>query len=375
LAVAKDPLLLTPGPLTTSAPTKQAMLHDWGSRDSAFIELTARLRRRLSALAEAEAEHVSVPLAGSGTFAVEAMLGTMVAREGRALVLVNGAYGRRMAEILTLAGRAYEILEGAEDQPLDTAAAAARMDADSRISDVVMVHCETTSGVLNPLEEIAEAVARRTKRLLVDAMSSFGAIPIDARRIAFDGLAASANKCLEGVPGMGFVLARRARLEACQGNCHSLGLDLHAQWQGFEKNGQWRFTPPTQVIAALDGALDQLEAEGGIGGRFARYWENCHILVSGMRRMGFETFLKDAVQAPIIVTFRMPRHSGFDFTAFYDGLARHGFLIYPGKLTGDASFRIGCIGDIRARDMENLLVAVESVLGELGIGAIAGQSG
>ncbi len=368
----REPLLLTPGPLTTSARTKEAMLHDWGSRDSAFIELTARLRRRLAALAEAEADHVCVPLPGSGTSAVEAMLGTLVPRDGRALVLVNGAYGRRMAEILTLAGRQHETLEGAENRPLDAAAAAARLDSDSRIGDVVMVHCETTSGVLNPLEEIADAVARRGKRLLVDAMSSFGAIPIDARRIAFDGLVASANKCLESVPGMGFVLARRARLQACAGNCHSLSLDLHAQWQGFELNGQWRFTPPTQVVAALDSALDQLDAEGGIGGRFARYWENCRTLVSGMRGMGFETYLPDDIQAPIIVSFRIPRDPAFDFTAFYDALVQHGFLIYPGKLTGEASFRIGCIGDIRARDMEDLLGAIKSVLGEMGVEATAG---
>ena len=368
---ARDPILLTPGPLTTSARTKQAMLHDWGSRDSAFIELTARIRQRLAALAEAEAEHVCVPIAGSGTAAVEAMLGTLVPRDGRALVLVNGAYGRRMVDILALAGRPCEVLEGAENQPLDAAAAAARLDSDSRIGDVIMVHCETTSGVLNPLEEIADAAARRGKRLLVDAMSSFGAIPIDARRIAFDGLAASANKCLESVPGAAFVLARRAHLEACQANCHSLSLDLYAQWQCFEQNGQWRFTPPTQVIAALDSALDQLDAEGGIGGRFARYWENCRTLVSGMRELGFKTYLPDETQAPIIVSFRMPRNPAFDFTAFYDGLAGRGFVIYPGKLTSDATFRIGCIGDIRARDMENLLAAVKSVLGDMDVGAIA----
>ena len=362
-----DPILLTPGPLTTSARTKEAMLRDWGSRDEHFIELPARLRRRLSALAEAEAEHVCVPIAGSGTAAVEAMLGTMVASDDHALVLVNGAYGRRIADILGVAGRPCEVLEGVEDQPLDVAAAAARLDANSRITDVVMVHCETTSGVLNPLNEIAEEVSRRGKRLLVDAMSSFGAIPIDARRIAFDGLAASANKCLESVPGVAFVLARRTRLEACAGKCHSLSLDLHGQWQGFEANGQWRFTPPTQVVAALDSALDQLTAEGGIGGRFARYWENCRALVSGMRGMGFETYLPDGIQAPIIVTFRMPRDAAFEFIAFYDALAAHGFLIYPGKLTDAPSFRIGCIGDIRAQDIENLLAAVKSALGELGV--------
>lgn len=368
----RDPILLTPGPLTTSARTKQAMLRDWGSRDGSFIDLTARLRRRLTALAEAEAEHVCVPIAGSGTFAVEAMLGTLVPRDGRALVLVNGAYGRRIAAILSHAGRHCETLTGAENQPLDSAAAAARLDADSTISDVVMVHCETTSGVLNPLQEIAEVVSQRGRRLLVDAMSSFGAIPINAKQTPFDGLAASANKCLESVPGAAFVLARRSHLEACAGTCHSISLDLEAQWRGFEQNGQWRFTPPTQIVAALDSALDQLAEEGGIGGRFARYWENCHTLVSGMRSMGFGTYLSDDIQAPIIVTFHIPQDSAFDFTAFYDALARHGFLIYPGKLTDEPSFRIGCIGDIRAEDMQNLLATIKSVLDELGVGPITG---
>ena len=240
------------------------------------------------------------------------------------------------------------------------------MDADNRISDVVMVHCETTSGVLNPLAEISEETTRRGKRLLVDAMSSFGAIPIDARQIIFDGLAASANKCLESVPGMSFVLARKTHLKACVGSCHSVTLDLNAQWQGFETNGQWRFTPPPQVAAALDSALDQLNDEGGIGSRFARYWENCHTLVTGMRRLGFETYLADEIQAPIIVTFRMPADPAFDFATFYDALAARGFVIYPGKLTEDASFRIGCIGDIRSPDIKSLLRAVESVLGEMG---------
>ena len=372
--MARDPILLTPGPITTSARTKQAMLHDWGSRDETFIALTARLRSRLTALAQGEAEHVCIPVAGSGTAAVEAMLGTLVPRDSHTLVLVNGAYGRRIADILAVAGRSCEILEAGEDQPLDAAAAGAHLDSNSRIGDVVMVHCETTSGVLNPLNGIAEQVARRGKRLLVDAMSSFGAIPIDARQITFDGLAASANKCLESVPGAAFVLARRTRLEASAGNCHSLNLDLHGQWQGFEANGQWRFTPPTQVIAAFDSALDQLTAEGGIGGRFARYWENCSTLVSGMRAMGFETYLPDDIQAPIIVTFRMPRDPAFDFSAFYDALARHGFLIYPGKLTDAPSFRIGCIGDIRVEDMENFLKAIKSVLRELGVALVANSS-
>lgn len=363
----KDPLLLTPGPLTTSARTKQSMQHDWGSRDSSFVELTARLNRRLVALAEAKNSHVCVPLSGSGTAAVESMLGTLVPREGCALVLVNGAYGRRIGAILARAGRAFDMLESSENEPLDPNAVAARLDSDQRITDIVMVHCETTSGVLNPLAEISAEAARRNKRLLVDAMSSFGAIPIDARQITFDGLAASSNKCLEGVPGISFVLARKTHLEASAENCHSLSLDLNAQWRGFETNGQWRFTPPTHVAAALDSALDQLDEEGGIGGRFARYWENCQTLVLGMRKLGFETYLTDEIQAPIIVTFNMPADPAFKFTNFYNALAARGFIIYPGKLTEHASFRIGCIGNIRTPDIENLLRSIKSVLCEMGI--------
>ena len=371
----KNPLLLTPGPLTTSARTKQAMQHDWGSRDGKFIELTARLNRRLTALAQAEESHVCVPLSGSGTAAVEAMLGTLVPRDGRVLVLENGAYGRRMGDILTRAARDYDVLESPENQPLNPESVATRIDADNRISDIVMVHCETTSGVLNPLAEISKEVTRRDKRLLVDAMSSFGAIPIDAQQIVFDGLAASANKCLEGVPGIGFVLARKTHLQDCVDTCHSISLDLNAQWRGIETNGQWRFTPPTQVAAALDCALDQLDDEGGIGARFARYWENCRTLVTGMRRLGFKTYLADEIQAPIIVTFRMPTDLAFDFFTFYDELAAKGFVIYPGKLTRDASFRIGCIGDIRVADIESLLRAVESVLGEMGGGKFTNYLG
>ncbi len=366
-AARTDPYLLTPGPLTTSARTKEAMLHDWGSRDSRFIATNARVRRRLVAIAGAEGSHVCVPVQGSGTFAVEAALGTLIPRGGKALVLINGAYGKRMVKILEYLGRDHVSLETPEDTPASATGVDAALAGDADITHVLAVHCETTSGILNPIEAIAEVAAGHGRGLLIDAMSTFGAIPLDARKVPFDALMASANKCLEGVPGVGFAIIRRQALEAGAGNAHSLSLDLHDQWTVMEKTGQWRFTPPTHVIVALDAALDQFDAEGGVGGRNARYADNCRILVAGMRGMGFETLLADAVQAPIIVTFRMPADPRFDFQTFYDSLGRHGYVIYPGKLTVADSFRMGCIGHLGAAEMRGALDAVGAALTEMGV--------
>ncbi|HJO75501.1 MAG TPA: 2-aminoethylphosphonate--pyruvate transaminase [Rhodospirillales bacterium] len=363
----KDPWLLTPGPLTTSAQTKEAMLHDWGSRDAVFIETNKRVRDRLIAIAGGDGSHVCVPVQGSGTFAVEATLGTMIAKQEKALVLINGAYGQRMAKILDYAGRAYDTLETPEDTPpgLDDLDAALKADAD--ITHVVAVYCETTSGILNPIADIARITAAGGRRLIIDAMSAFGALPINAAEVPFDALMASSNKCLEGVPGMGYAIIRQSALEGCQGNAHALSLDLYEQWVAMENNGQWRFTPPTHVICAFDAALQQFEAEGGAEGRHARYAANCKILIDGMRALGFETLLADTLQAPIIVTFKMPADKAFNFQAFYDALAGRGYVIYPGKLTVAPSFRIGCIGDLDAAVINGALDAIRETLKDLGV--------
>jgi 2-aminoethylphosphonate-pyruvate transaminase len=366
-AAARDPYLLTPGPLTTSRATKEAMLHDWGSRDAGFIRMNARVRERLLALAGAAGTHVCVPLQGSGTFIVEAMIGTLVPPGGKLLVLVNGAYGKRMIRICEYYRRAVVALETPEDTPVDPAALDAALAADPGITHVAVVHCETTSGVLNPIEEVAAVTARRGRRLLLDAMSAFGALPVDAATVPFDALVASANKCLEGVPGMGFAIVRRSALEAARGQAPSLSLDLHDQWVAMEKTQQWRFTPPTHVVAALDQALNEHEAEGGVAGRGARYRRNCRILVGGLRAMGFETLLPDAVQAPIIVTVHMPADPRFRFETFYDALSDRGYVIYPGKLTVADSFRIGCIGRLGETEMRGVLGAIRQILDEMGV--------
>ena len=362
-----EPWLLTPGPLTTSVTVKQAMLRDWGSRDRRFIAIDREVRDRLVDLAHGRGTHVAVPVQGSGTFAVEAMIGTLVPRDGKVLVLVNGAYGKRIARICAYARRAHPVYETSEDTPRTRPRVARRLAADPAITHVAAVHCETSSGILNPIAEIAAATAAAGRRLLIDAMSAFGALPLDARSLPFDAVAASANKCLEGVPGFGFVIAREQALAAAVGNASALSLDLHDQWRGLEANGQWRFTPPTHVIAAFHQALIEHEAEGGVAGRGARYRENCRILVEGMAALGFEPLLPPALQAPIIVTFRMPADPRFHFETFYEGLSRKGYVIYPGKLTVADSFRIGCIGRLGPTEMRGALAAICATLAEMGV--------
>ncbi len=362
-----DPRLLTPGPLTTSVETKEAMLHDWGSRDQAFIDTNARVRTKLLEIAHASDTHVCVPLQGSGTFVVEASLGTLIPKDGKALILINGAYGHRMAKILTYTGRAFEIMETPEDTPPDTAQLTIKLASDASITHVLVVHCETTSGILNPIEDVANIVKDAGRSLIIDAMSAFGAIMLDSRDIHFDALMASSNKCLEGIPGMGFALIRQSVLETCEGNAHSLALDLYDQWKAMEGNGQWRFTPPIHVIVAFDKAIEQFETEGGVDGRYARYSNNCQILVDGMGKLGFETLLPSELQAPIIVTFKMPADPAFDFQVLYDQVKDRGFVLYPGKLTVAPSFRVGCIGHLGADDMNEALSVMSDVLAELGV--------
>src|SRR5262245_18773276 len=295
------------------------------------------------------------------------MIGTLLPKAGKLLILINGAYGKRAAKIADYMGRAHVDLEWAEDQAVDPRRVEAALKSDPAITHVFVVHCETTSGVLNPIAEVSQVVAAAGRRLLIDSMSAFGALPLEARDIAFDAVAASSNKCIEGVPGVGFVICRRAALEASKGNAHSLSLDLHDQWTAMEKNAQWRFTPPTQVLAAFEQALREHEAEGGVAGRGARYRKNCRILVEGMRALGIETLLPDHLQAPIIVTFRMPADPRFRFESFYDRLRDKGYVLYPGKLTVADSFRIGCIGRLGEAEMKGSLAAVKEAMDELGV--------
>jgi 2-aminoethylphosphonate-pyruvate transaminase len=363
----RDRILLTPGPLTTTLRTKLAMLRDWGSWDSEFIAVTAQVRQSLLKIVHGEASHVVVPLQGSGTFSVEAAVTTVVPRDGHVLVADNGAYCKRAARLTTLMGRRCTVLPFDEASAVSADAVDAALAADASITHVVLIHCETGAGVLNPLQEVAEVCKQRGRGLIVDAMSSFGALPIDAREVQFDALVAASGKCLEGVPGMGFVFLRKAILDGCAGRSQSLAMDLHDQYVYMEKTGQWRFTPPTHVVVALSEAIAQFEEEGGQPARLARYRDNYETLIDGMARLGFLPFLDPAIQAPIIVTFHAPGDPHYAFRPFYDAAKQHGFILYSGKLTQAETFRVGCIGAIGRQEMQQAVHAVELALQDLGI--------
>jgi 2-aminoethylphosphonate-pyruvate transaminase len=340
------------------------MVRDWGSRDSGFIEINRRVREMLLDVVSAKSTHVCVPLQGSGTFSVEAMLGTMVPKNGHVLVPQNGAYCKRIAKICQILGRRVTPLEYEERQPVKPADIDAALKKDPSITHVALVHCETSTGVLNPLAEVAAVVAQHGKSLLVDAMSSFAAVEIKGQ---FDALVAASGKCLEGPPGMGFALIRKTALEKCAGNSPSLVLDLHDQWVNMEKTAQWRFTPPTVVVAALHAALEQFVAEGGQTARGARYKRNCEVLVEGMTKLGFKLFLEPRHQAPVIVTFHAPSDPNYDFQKFYDRVREKGFVLYPGKLTQIDTLRVGCIGAIDEHVLRAAVHAIADTVAEQNI--------
>ncbi|WP_417674730.1 2-aminoethylphosphonate--pyruvate transaminase [Pseudodonghicola sp.] len=367
-----EPYLLTPGPLTTAFEVKQAMLRDWGSWDADFRAMTEEMRMRLVVLlGEGGDEFTCVPMQGSGSYLVEAMLGSFVPKEGKVLVLANGAYGLRAAKTCDTIGRARHLLDMGDYMPPRGTDVARILAEDPAITHVLAIHCETSSGILNPVAEISAATYATGRKLLIDSMSAFGAVPLEPGQIRFEAMVSSANKCIEGVPGFGFVLARRSELEAAKGRSHSLALDVHAQWDYMEKTGQWRFTPPTHVVAAFLEALKMHEAEGGVAARGARYANNRDVMVAGMRGLGFETLLDETWLSPIIVTFFNPADPKFDFARFYELMKDKGFIIYPGKLTVVDSFRIGCIGRMDAAVMTRVVEAARDSLVELGVASAA----
>ena len=367
---SKDKLLFTPGPLTTSMTVKQAMLKDLGSRDIEFIDLVKDIRTRLLEIGGVgDQGYEAIIMQGSGTFTLEAVVSSSVPPDGRLLVIINGAYGRRIAQIAEIHNIRTTTLEFPENQVPDLAQIEKALETDTAITNVAVIHCETTTGLMNPVKEIGRMVQQSGARYFVDAMSSFGAVPIDLAEWGIDYLVSSANKCIEGVPGFGFALARREALMQTEGNARSLSLDLLSQWEGLEQNGQFRFTPPTHALLAFHQALLELEAEGGVAGRAARYRANYETLIAGMRAMGFQEYLEPEDRGYIITSFRYPTHPNFDFDEFYKRLNDRGYVIYPGKVSQADCFRIGTIGRIFESDMNDLIAALRKVVAEMGIEA------
>lgn len=355
-------LLLTPGPLSTSESVRQAMLQDWCTWDKDYNEgVVTVIREQLLKLAGLDGEYTTVLLQGSGTYAVEATLSCAVRPQDKLLIVANGAYGKRMGDIARRHGLNHVLVSLKETAPVTPEAVRRALEEHPDITHLAMVHCETTTGILNPVESIARAIRGRGLTFIVDAMSSFGGIPIDIRKLGIDFLVSSANKCIQGVPGFGFVIARRSSLSRCEGVSRSLSLDLYDQWAEMEKGrGKWRFTSPTHVVRAFFQAVKELEDEGGVEARHDRYRENHAELVEGMRRSGFRTLLPDELQSPVITSFLYPEED-FDFQKFYEALKERGFVIYPGKISEAPTFRIGNIGDVFPDDFRRLAEAVADI--------------
>lgn len=365
---AKDKILFTPGPLTTSQKVKQAMLNDLGSRDNTFIELLKDIRARLLDTGGVKkGDYEAIILQGSGTYGLEAVISSTIPRGGKLLVIINGAYGRRIAQIARVHHIELVTLDYLENKKPDLFEIEATLQEDQAITQVAAIHCETTTGMMNPIKEIGELAKRYGKTYFVDAMSSFGAVPFNLAECQIDYMVSSANKCIEGVPGFSIILAKRETLEATEGFSRTLSFNLLAQWQGFEANGQFRFTPPTHTLLAFHQALVELELEGGVQGRGARYQSNYETLIAGMREIGFVEYLKPEDQGYIITSFPYPEHPNFDFNEFYRRLNEKDYVIYPGKVSQADCFRIGSIGRIFPADIKALLAAIRDTLKEMQI--------
>nr|WP_279169118.1 2-aminoethylphosphonate--pyruvate transaminase [Providencia huaxiensis] len=357
-------LLLTPGPLTTSKTVKEAMLFDSCTWDDDYnLGVVQNIRQQLVALATDKKGYSSVLLQGSGSYAVEAVLGSAIGPKEKILIISNGAYGARMAEMVQGLGISHCIYDCGEVSLPDLQQIEQILQQDNPITHIAMVHCETTTGILNPIEKVAKLAKQYQKRYIVDAMSSFGGVPMDIAELNIDFLISSANKCIQGVPGFAFVIARTEALERCKGHSRSLSLDLYAQWRCMEDfQGKWRFTSPTHTVLAFAQALKELAQEGGVAARFQRYQGNQYKLVSGMRKLGFTTLLEDSLHSPIITAFYSPNSPDYQFKQFYQNLKSQGFVIYPGKVSQSDCFRIGNIGEVYEKDIDALLVAIEKAI-------------
>jgi 2-aminoethylphosphonate-pyruvate transaminase len=357
------PWLLTPGPLTTSRTVKLAAHADWGSRTEEFAVVIKDIRSRLLRLAMCDESYECVLMQGPGSFAMEGLIGALApAKRKKTLVVANGLYGLRAAAMVERMGRPFVLMDKGDTRAPTAAEVAAALDGDKAITHVWVTHCETTSGLINPVEEIAHEVKTRGRVIMVDAMSSLGALPIDMTGNSIDALVSTSGKCLEGLPGLSFVLVKRDLLVASEGESHSVALDLFAQWQGFEQTGQFRFTPPTHTTIALRQALRELDEEGGHSARLHRYTRHAEIVLQGLTLLGFVPLQTSGAKSPIIQTFLSPADPNYKFDAFYAGLHQRGFTIYPGALTKRASFRIGTIGKLDDTVMRDVVAAIGDVL-------------
>ncbi|MBQ6360753.1 MAG: 2-aminoethylphosphonate--pyruvate transaminase [Lachnospiraceae bacterium] len=356
--------LLTPGPLTTSRTVKEEMMVDHCTWDNDYKQITQHVRAELLALAHVSPEeYTCVLMQGSGTFGVESVLISSVGRDGKLLILSNGAYGERQADICRHAGISYVLKKYNYNQIPDAGDVAQILQDDPEITHVSMVHSETTSGILNDIEAVGKVVKAAGKVFVVDAMSSFGGVEIPVADWGIDFIVSSANKCIQGVPGFTFIICRLDELKKCEGKSCSLSLDLYDQWKGMF-DGKWRFTSPTHVVLAFAKAMEEMKEEGGIPARSKRYYDNNRFLIEEMEKLGYKTYIDREHQGPIITTFFYPENCSYTFKEMYEFIKERGYAIYPGKVTEAETFRIGNIGEIYKEDIEKLIAIYKEFLSD-----------
>lgn len=361
--MVKKYLLLTPGPLTTSEEVKNAMDFDYCTWDDDYKKITQSFRNSLLRLAQVTSDDYSaVPIQGSGTYGVESVISSTISNNDKLLIAINGAYGKRISEMAEIYNIEHVDLVVDERKPITLKEVTEYLDKYPDITHFAMIHCETTTGILNPIEDIIPYVHGKGITTIVDAMSSFGGIPINVEQEEIDYLISSSNKCIQGVPGFSFVIARKDNLESTKGLARTLSLDLYAQYIEMEKdNGKWRFTSPTHVVHAFHEALRELDEEGGVKARYLRYKANQEHLATGMEKLGFKVLIDEKWQSPIITSFVYPT-ADFDFRKFYQQLKEDSFVIYPGKISQVPTFRIGNIGEVYDNDITKLLLAIKSIV-------------
>lgn len=364
-------LLLIPGPVTTRPAVLAAMAQDIAPWDDGFRQFYAALRQRLPRIANVSTDtHVGLPLQGCGHFITEAAIRTFVPSGHKILIPMSGAYADRMFRLAHEAGRVPVALSVPVGQPTAPAAVAAALAADETIGHVGLVQSETGSGVVHDPERIGAVVRSAGRRMIVDAVSAFGALPLDMmERAEVDAAVFTSNKCLEAMPGMGFAIARVDRLQACVGNAGSWSFDLSDIYAYSLQNGDGtsRFTPPAQVLAAMGVALDLFDAEGGQPARLVRYQANANLLYDGILELGLTPYLARAAQGPIVMNIKAPADPSWDLLKFVDLLRAHGVLISNFYNTPLPSFRVGCIGAISPSDMRFAVRAMGQALDRLGI--------
>ena len=356
-------LLLTPGPLTTSEKVKQAMDFDYCTWDDDYKRITQSFRHSLLEVAQVdEDEYTAVPIQGSGTYGVESVISSAISDDDKLLIAINGAYGKRISEMADIYGIDHVDLVVDEREPITLELVTEYLDKYPDITHFAMIHCETTTGILNPVEDIIPYVSGHGIVTIVDAMSSFGGVPLNVAENKIDFMISSSNKCIQGVPGFSFVIAKKSVLEATKGLARTLSLDLYGQYIEMERNnGKWRFTSPTHVVHAFAEALQELKEEGGVVARHQRYVNNQKHLASGMEELGFKVLIDEKWQSPIITSFIYPT-ADFDFHKFYQKLKADGFVIYPGKISQVPTFRIGNIGEVYDEDITKLLAAIKEIM-------------